>query len=352
MSLPASWPSPRPSSRHRALLACALATALAASPLGAAGTFQIAQAAPPAPDAPAAAAVHPAPAEPEADILRLDGGLEEHMTMPVEIGTGGPYPFIIDTGSYRSIVATELAERLALRGLPPVEIVSVAGRETVGAVHLDEIRFGTQVVNNLKALSVARRNLGSAGLIGLDTLQDKRVTLDFRNRELTIGKSGRARSAGSDRNVIVVQARRKHGQLILVDSKLDGRRVDVILDTGAEYSIGNMALYNNLKQKKLVIPPTTITIRSVTGQAIEAQFTVVRALEINSLTLQNVPMVFLDALPFAELGLADKPAMLLGMRMLRLFDRVAIDFGSRHVDFQLPRSGARPDLSTRTLAAL
>ena len=49
---------------------------------------------------------------------------------------------------------------------------------------------------------------------------------------------------------------------------------------------------------------------------------------------------------FAELDLADRPSMLLGMKMLRMFDRVAIDFGGRHVDFRLPhldwRSKAKP----------
>jgi predicted aspartyl protease len=283
------------------------------------------------------------------DFLRIGIDDAERMTLPVEIGQGGPYPFIIDTGSHRSIVATELAQRLSLVELPPVQIVSMAGRETVAAVHLDRIQFGSQVISDMPVLSIAHDALGGAGLIGLDGLKNKRVTLDFKKRQLAIGKSVPANFSNYDRNTIVVQAKSKLGQLILVNSRIDGKKVNIILDTGAEISVGNMALFRSLKQQKLVMPPTKVVIKSVTGQSIDAQFAVVRRIEIDSVNLSNVPMVFLDAAPFQELGLADRPSMLLGMRMLRMFDRVAIDFGNRHVDFQLPQ-GSR-DLSDRQLAA-
>ncbi|MBO9581776.1 MAG: retroviral-like aspartic protease family protein [Sphingobium sp.] len=271
------------------------------------------------------------------DLMRLNADMSDRMTMPVEIGAAGPYPFLIDTGSHRSIISKELAARLALMALPPVEIISMAGRATVPSVHLDQLSFGTQVVNDLPALIIAHSDLGSAGLIGLDSLRDKRLTLDFRKRQMTIGKSSPSGLASHDRNTIVVQAKSKFGQLILVNSKLDGKRVNVILDTGADISVGNMALFNSLKQQKLVIPPRPVTLHAVTGQSVQAQFTVVRRLQIDFVNLENVPMVFLDAAPFAELDLADKPSMLLGMKMLRMFERVAIDFGARHVDFQLPQ---------------
>ena len=286
------------------------------------------------------------------DFLRIGIDTADRMTLPVQLGTaaGASYPFIIDTGSHRSIVATELAQRLSLRNLPPVEIVSMAGRETVAAVHLDEMRFGSQVISDLPVLSIAHDALGSAGLIGLDGLQNKRVTLDFKKRQLAIGRTAPAGLVSYDRNTIVIQAKSKYGQLILVNSRIDGKRVNIILDTGAEISVGNMALFRNLKQQKLVEPPRKVQITSVTGTSIEAQYTIVRKIVIDSVTLNNVPMVFLDAAPFAELDLAEKPSMLLGMRMLRMFDRVAIDFGNRHVDFSLPQ-GSDNNLRERALAS-
>ncbi len=325
-----------------------LALALASAPLPPAASTEPVMQAPDAVPVP----VLPTLPEPTVDLLRIGADLADRMTLPVEIGEGGPaYPFIIDTGSNRSIVARELADRLALPALPPVEIVSIAGRETVNAVHVERMRFGTQTVDDLPALSIAHADLGGAGLIGLDSLRNKRVTLDFRKRQLTIGKSVSAARMVNPDTTIVVRARSRLGQLILVDSRLDGQRVSVILDTGAEYSIGNMALFHRLKVKQLLIPPQPTEIRSVTGQAVQAQFTVVKRLEIASVTLQNIPMLFLDAAPFAELDLSDRPAMLLGMKMLRMFDRVAIDFGNRHVDFTLPQGSRGEEASAHALAA-
>lgn len=267
-----------------------------------------------------------------------DGG--ERMTMPVEIGESGRYDFVIDTGSQRTIIASELARKLGLPPLPPVEIVSIAGRVTVAAVTLNGLKYGDHFVEQMEALSIDHADLGSAGLIGLDGLKDKRLTLDFKARRMDIGHSRHGPAPKSDPDTIVVEARSRLGQLILVDSRVDGQRVSVILDTGAEISVGNMALFHKLKLKRLVIPPTPTILTSVTGVEVPAQFTVVKRITIGSVVLGNVPMVFLDAAPFAELDLAEKPAMLLGMRMLRMFDQVAIDFGNRRVDFRIKQSDA------------
>ena len=56
--------------------------------------------------------------------------------------------------------------------------------------------------------------------------------------------------------------------------------------------------------------------------------------------LTEVPVIFADASPFAELGMQDKPALLLGISALRVFDRVAIDFARGKVDFLLPDASA------------
>jgi hypothetical protein len=52
--------------------------------------------------------------------------------------------------------------------------------------------------------------------------------------------------------------------------------------------------------------------------------------------IRNVSIAFIDAPPFRALGLDKKPAILLGMRELRVFPRIAIDFPTRRVLFQLP----------------
>ncbi|MCW2391993.1 putative aspartyl protease [Sphingobium sp. B1D7B] len=274
-------------------------------------------------------------------VMPIGGDPGLRMTMPVRIGERGPYPFMIDTGSQRTIIATELATRLMLPPLQPVEIISMAGRVTVSSVQLSDLRFGDHAVSSLAALTIARADMGSLGIIGLDSLADKRLILDFNQRRMEVSRSRRSSAVRDEKDAIVVRARSRYGQLILMNSRVDGRKVDVILDTGAEQSVGNMALFRSLKAKRLVVPPTPTVLTSVTGVDVPAQFAVVRQLTIGDATLDNVPMLFLDAAPFTELGLGERPAMLLGMGMLRLFDRIAIDFGQRHVDFHLAGGDAR-----------
>lgn len=275
-------------------------------------------------------------------LTAIDLGVDyaDRMTLPVHIAGAGPYPFIIDTGSQRTILSTELAQKLALASSGQVRIVSMSGPAMIESVQVPHLRFGSEELAQFNALMISRANLGGVGLIGLDGLHDKRVTMDFKVREMRVSESkgaGRVRTS-DDEESVVVRARSRLGQLILVDSHVDGTRVQVILDTGAQISIGNMALFRKLKADRLLIPPRPEELTSVTGESIMAQYTVVRRINVGGVELKNVPMVFVDAAPFAELRLSKRPAMLLGMAMLQMFDRIAIDFGRREVNFVMPRS--------------
>ena len=76
------------------------------------------------------------------------------------------------------------------------------------------------------------------------------MTLNFRSGQMAIASSNARRGARVDPDTIVVEARRKRGQLILLDSNVNGMRVAIMLDTGTNFSIGNMALRNKLIAKK------------------------------------------------------------------------------------------------------
>ncbi|MFP5435535.1 MAG: hypothetical protein ACLGIM_20820, partial [Alphaproteobacteria bacterium] len=106
------------------------------------------------------------------------------------------------------------------------------------------------------------------------------------------------------------------------------------------FSIGNMALRNKLIAKKRAPELLTASLTSVTGGTLTGEVGRIKAVRMGRVNLIDVPVLFVDASPFAELGMADKPALLLGISALRLFDRVAIDFGRGKVDFLLPDARA------------
>jgi hypothetical protein len=72
---------------------------------------------------------------------------------------------------------------------------------------------------------------------------------------------------------------------------------------------------------------------SVTGRTLPADFTQIGRVRIGSVEIANLPVAFADAATFKQFGLARKPAILLGMQTLRLFEKVTIDFPRREIRF-------------------
>lgn len=290
------------------------------------------------------------PADPPAVVRTGPASQDRRVTIPILIDGKGPWNFVIDTGSQRTVIARDLARELALPARRSVTILSITGRSEAGTVALPDIDFGGGRIRDIEAPVLEGENLGAAGLLGLDSLHEKRVTLNFRTGQMEIARSGaRARPAPADRNTIVVDARRKRGQLILLDCDVNGMRVAIMLDTGASVSIGNLALRDRLVAKKRAPELVTAILTSVTGGTLVGQVGKIRSARMGRVNLTDLPVIFADASPFAELGMKDKPALLLGIGALRIFDRVAIDFGRGKVDFLLP--DAMAPVRTRLAAA-
>jgi predicted aspartyl protease len=278
------------------------------------------------------------PADPP-DVVRTGPDLDERVTIPISIDGKGPWNFVIDTGSQRTVIARDLARELALPERATVTIISMTGRSETRTVAVPKLRFGSGTIDDIEAPVLEGKHLGADGLLGLDSLHAKRVTLNFKTGRMEIGRSSSRRRA-AEPGTIVVEARRKRGQLILLDSEVNGMRVAIMLDTGTRYSIGNMALRDKLLAKKRAPDMMTTTLTSVTGGTMTGELGRIRSVRMGRVNLTQVPVVFADASPFAELGMADKPALLLGISALRGFDRVAIDFGRGRVDFLLPDASA------------
>ncbi|PZU58235.1 MAG: hypothetical protein DI547_10850 [Sphingobium sp.] len=289
---------------------------------------------------PFAAAAQQAPAPDPDDppaVVRSGVDKADRITIPIQIAGTGPFDFIIDTGSQRTVISRELADRLALAPATDVKVLSIAGMSDARTVTVPQLSFGSSVMAPVQAPVFAADHLGGAGLLGLDGLHRKRLVLDFRTGRMQITPSSKSRPAiPPGDHTVVVEGRMKEGQLILMDSNADKVRVRIMLDTGSEYSIGNYALLRALQKRDpgTIVHDTVIT--GVTGEEISGQWGRLRIVRMGGMTMRNLPVVFADAAPFALLGLQDKPALMLGVNALRGFDRVAIDFGRKRVDFLMP----------------
>ena len=214
-------------------------------------------------------------------------------------------------------------------------IIALNRPEAINALSLEMID-GITRESALLAPLLPGDDIGAEGILGLDSLQGQRVQIDFRKGIIAVDD---ARALGGNRGYeIVVVARRRSGQLIMTDAVIDGVRVNVVIDTGAEYSIGNRALQKALASTH---GSDTMVLRSVTGQEITADLGVADNLKINEMNFVNVVIAYADAPPFKALGLAEKPALFLGMRDMRSLDRIAIDFSTRRIYFDLPQGAYR-----------
>jgi hypothetical protein len=113
--------------------------------------------------------------------------------------------------------------------------------------------------------------------------------------------------------------------------------VDVIIDTGAQGSTGNQALFDRLRRLRQVGEGT---MTDVNGQSLTGNVRVARALTVDRAQVHNLPILFADSPTFHALGLTKEPALILGMEELRLFNRVAIDFETQRVLLDLPAGEA------------
>jgi predicted aspartyl protease len=267
---------------------------------------------------PAVASV-PAPAAP-VDTLQTGEDRQRRMTVDVMINGQGPFRFAVDTGADRTAISASLAARLKLPPGPAVILHGMAGAERIETAVISELRIGSNATVGINAPVLPDGPLGVQGLLGIDALEGQKVVMDFADRELRIIPGGRREA--EDEGTIVITARRRFGQLVLVDASVNGVKVYAIIDSGAEHSIGNAALRRVLEKRKAAnLKPVELV--SVTGRTLVGDLSTLPRMKIGGITMAGVPIAYSDAHPFRKYGIGNKPAMLIGADLLAAFERVS-----------------------------
>lgn len=294
----------------------------------------------PSPDAPptplVAEAGAPSLTDPDTEILELEEDRAQRFTLPVLVEGAGPFDFMIDTGSQATVLTHGVRDRLGLSTAGEATLIALASRRSVELVEVDSLTFGSNTVRDLVSPVLEKSNVGADGILGLDSLQDFRVLVDFRDSTIAVQNVTEIEKPKRGFEIIV-RARQELGQLLITDADIEGVRATVIIDTGAQGSIGNLALLNRIRAKR----EEQVTAKDVNGVELIGRASYVRSLTIEGLQLADVPLIFADTPAFDALGLGSRPAIALGMDHLRMFDRVAIDFSKQRILFDLPREVAR-----------
>jgi predicted aspartyl protease len=264
---------------------------------------------------------------------------DDRMTVPVRLGGAGPYQFLVDTGADRTAVSRELVSQLRLPSSGGVELHSVTGVSSVKTARVQNLELTQPPERSIDAAVLDRAYMGADGIVGVDVLRSQRVQFDFATQTMSVVPSATP-DFRAEEGTIVVSARRKNGRLIVTDADVDGHSLTVVLDTGAEISIGNSALRRSLLGSSLIDPQKTVELESVTGAKIVGDYMVVPAIKIGGIGLSNLAIVFTDAETFKQLRLQNRPALLLGMNAIRAFKKVSIDFANKKFRVVLPEHSA------------
>ena len=263
----------------------------------------------------------------------------QRMMVPVRLNGSEPYPFIIDTGAERSVIASDLGVLLGLTAGRELKLATVSGPHTSNSFKVDRLTISSINVTDLELPALKRENLGAYGLLGIDSLENRKVVLNFAKGEINILSSKTRRQIDrSYGDVIVVTARRRAGRLVLTDAKIGNVRVDVVIDTGAQSSMGNTALRNRLSRSQRRFEFIPVGLKSVTGEHMVGDYTQIKQIELGGLSIADLPMTFTENYAFRALGLEQKPAILLGMDAMSLCETVEIDFAAKRVTFQFKRN--------------
>jgi predicted aspartyl protease len=252
---------------------------------------------------------------------------------PITINGQGPFRFIIDTGANRSVLSQALATRLGLAHTGEGLVHSVDGTQSAPLVSIDSLSFG--------ALHLSRGNTpvldgpmldGEHGLLGVDGMAGRLLHVDFTRQCVEIYDSpAHMPMKGWQR----VPARLRFGSLLLVEGEIMGVRVNVLIDTGSDISLGNQKFRDALRG----ISARTIEYHNghafTFGRPIVLDKSVwTPRLGLGGTRVDGVTAYIGDFHIFDFWGLQDEPTLLIGMDVLAEAREIAIDYEHAVVYFR------------------
>ncbi|HUE78820.1 MAG TPA: retroviral-like aspartic protease family protein [Sphingomicrobium sp.] len=271
----------------------------------------------------------------------------DRMTVPVRLGGRGPYRFLVDTGADRTAVSTAIAAELGLTNGPMARLHSVTGTSMVRTANVPRLELTNDRVRSVEAPLLEAVHMGADGILGVDSLRSQRVLFDFKARIISIVPSER-RIERAEKGTIVVRGKLRRGHLIVTKAKANGVAMTVVLDTGSEITLGNVALWNKLHKRRRLAPAERIEMTSVTGEKLVGNGYFLKEVKLGDVVLKDLVVMFSAAQIFRSLDLESKPAVLLGMNAMQAFDKVSIDFARKQMRMVIP---SQSSLESAVMAA-
>jgi predicted aspartyl protease len=260
----------------------------------------------------------------------------------VMVNGKGPYRFVIDTGASRSTLAPHLARSLGLKHSVGRNVMlnGVTGAAEVPTVAVDSIEIGALRFVNQNLPVIFTSIMGNAdGILGVAGFHDQRIDVDFKRDRVSVVESNGRRPHYS---MVTARASRNDNGLMIVDVRV-GRRIKckAVIDTGAERTLGNLALQNAINKGKKKRQPVSAVVHGATPDIADGDVQEIKEARIGDMTLTNLEVIFADFHVFQLWELDQEPALLIGMDMLGVLERLVIDYKRNEVSMFGERASSR-----------
>jgi len=238
--------------------------------------------------------------------------------VPVAVD-GKPLRLLLDTGSTNTTITPHAAAELGLvADTTTTSTVSVLGGNVDGipSALVDRLAIGGVEVRDVRVQIEVESS--ADGLLGMDILAQMVCELDLPHGVLVLYPRGSTRWRGDD---LVAVPYTSHDGVIEVEAALGRARVAAVIDSGASPSLAN---------SRAVPRPLDIEVqaRGADGRMIPAHVAGGSLpIAVHGVTLGEGLLYVADASGFAALGLAAKPAVIVGIDRFR-GHRVVIDAGA------------------------
>lgn len=270
-----------------------------------------------------------APEMPENPVFATPTRLDRigRVVAPVMINGRGPYLFIVDTGASRSAISPKLAQQLGL--VPSLDalmtVQGVTGGEAVPSVVIEHFQAGDIKITKAQLPVLAGHVFADAdGILGVEGLENMCLLVDFQKDRLAITKSRPRRLEGTWMRVPV---RLRFGRLMVADATIGRKKVQAVIDTGAERTLGNLALMRLLDLEKAALEPGTDTHVFGTTSVLEPADSIPSPIiRLGQTGIRQLSVTFADLNVFRIWNLENEPALVLGMDVLGTTKALLFDY--------------------------
>lgn len=262
----------------------------------------------------------------------------------VFLGGKGPFSFVLDTASSRTMVFEHLRQRLGLTpsSPQPLKVYAMNNIGTALPVQPGPLGLDKQTINGLTMgvlpddLSPIEGVQGIDGILGMDALSHYFLVMDHDTLQVKLMDPGDAGAAAyrewPSERLTPYQARNSDVTFWWMHAKFGGETVTALLDMGSGITMLNWEAAEGLGLHRADFLKDKVPqdLRDALGTLEPVVVAKGLSIKVDDHTFPDQSVIVANAKVFQYFGLEGRPAAIIGPALLR-YNSLAIDFGKKRI---------------------